>query len=317
MKHNPAPFHFDRDVLTDYLIDQKQEWTLFSENFDIFYKAYDRQIQFYLDKSLWEIDVTTLNYRKASATADVDKALRGERKCFLCADNRPPEQFKIEWENYDILVNPYPLSVLHLTIADTRHRPQLISDSIRDMARLTRILPESMLFYNGPRSGASAPDHFHFQAVTESMSKNFASRREILPVLFSQGKSDVRIALRYHAPYPYFHILSAKDADLVNIFRRIMNALPPAAPEPMVNILAWKDRRGTSVVIVPRRAHRPQCYGEGDDQILVSPASLEMAGLFTTVSRKDAERLTEPMIERIYDDVCLSNDEMEEIISRI
>lgn len=317
MKDNLPPIHYYTNDLIEYCRDQREVWPLYDKNIGLCLEAIRNQREFILDKTEWGITVKVLNYRKASATADVEKALKGERACFLCAENRPVEQFSLKWENYEILLNPYPLMTEHLTIVATDHRPQLICESIRDMARLTRILPESMLFYNGPRCGASAPDHFHFQAVTDVANLDFATRWFVLPTLFKIGKSEVRTALRYHAPYPYFHILSAKDSDLIPIFRRIMKALPAADPEPMVNILAWKAPRGTSVVVVPRKAHRPECYGEGENQILVSPASLEMAGIFTAVSECDAERITEPMVERIYDDVCLTNEEMEEIMERI
>ena len=68
-----------------------------------------------------------------------------------------------------VLCNPYPIFPLHFTIPTRKHTPQLILPQWNDFLELTRRLAPFTVFYNGPRSGASAPDHAHFQAVTRGI----------------------------------------------------------------------------------------------------------------------------------------------------
>ncbi len=317
MSSKPNPDQLNHEVLEYFFAGQIEKWPMLGQNIDLLVESSEKEKEFKIDSSVWSVSVCSFEYRKTSATADVDKALSGERPCFLCENARPIEQKHIIWEGYDILANPYPLSVLHLTIAAHEHQPQLIEPHIRDMARLTRVLPDHAVFYNGPRCGASAPDHLHFQAIDKRMMYNFTVRRDMLMPLMTEGKSSAVLAVRYQAPFPYIHILAAKDSELVPMFKRIMAALPAADPEPMVNVIAWKDRKGTSVVIIPRRAHRPECYGTGEGEILVSPATLEMAGFFTCSRPEDVDKLDEETVQKIYDDVCLTNEDVDPIYEKL
>lgn len=317
-QNNYSPDRLTEKSVCDFLTTQKNRWLLYKTNMLTLGEAKQTSEKFLLDDSKWMINITLLNYRKKSATADIDKALKGERPCFLCSENRPQLQSSIRWEHYDILANPYPISDLHLTVADEAHRPQIIGDSIRDMARLTRILPDNAIFYNGPLCGASAPDHFHFQAISKYEMHNFIFHSSYLQDEIFIGKSVLKVAMRPIAPFPYFHIISSKDSELVPLYNRVIKALPAGDPEPMMNIFAWKEvKGGTSMVIVPRKAHRPQCYGSEGGRVLVSPASLELSGLFALIRKEDATHLNETTLQRIYDDVCISNREMEDILNRL
>lgn len=317
MSRTPNPDNLDLQDLRRFILEQYNEWDLFSDNFSEFTDSEKNEREITLEAPLWFVTISTLAYRKASATADIDKALAGERPCFLCDANRPREQRSIDRLGYKILANPYPLGALHLTIVSPDHRPQLIAGSIRDMVRMTRVLPDLAIFYNGPRCGASAPDHQHFQGVIKPMMDNFYARGSMLLPLAREGKSTLSYAVRHLAPFPYFQIQSAKDSELLPLFKRVMDALPGGDPEPMVNIVAWKAERGTTVIIIPRRAHRPECYGAGEGKLLVSPATLEMAGFFRVTREADNEALTPEKVQAIYDDVCLSNEDMETIVNRI
>ena len=89
-----------------------------------------------------------------------------ERPCFLCDANRPPEQqtLKVPDEpRFTLLVNPFPVFPRHFTIIG-RHEPQRLTPYIEVLFRLAQWLDDFVVFYNGPRCGASAPDHLHFQA---------------------------------------------------------------------------------------------------------------------------------------------------------
>ena len=139
----------------------------------------------------------------------------------------------------------------------------------------------------------------------------------MLMPLRPEGKSTAMMAVRELAPFPYIHILATKDSELLPLFGRVMAALPAGDPEPMVNILAWKEKKGTSVVIIPRKAHRPACYGTGEDGMLISPATLEMAGFFTCARPEDVDKLNAETVQQIYDDVCLSGDNMDPIYEKL
>ncbi|MBP1638407.1 MAG: hypothetical protein H6Q18_1196 [Bacteroidetes bacterium] len=103
--------------------------------------------------------------RIISSGAKVDAESIEKRKCFLCEENLPKEQMKIVFKGkYSIMVNPFPIFTKHFTISENSHVPQAISSRFGDMFDLAKIMNEYVIFYNGPKCGASAPDHAHFQA---------------------------------------------------------------------------------------------------------------------------------------------------------
>ena len=75
--------------------------------------------------------------RMVSTGAKVDKKTLAQRPCFLCKDHRP--EIQQEWafgEDFDVLVNPFPILPTHFTIAARRHRPQTILDSYATLYEL-------------------------------------------------------------------------------------------------------------------------------------------------------------------------------------
>lgn len=194
--------------------------------------------------------------RAVSTTAKVDAADIAARPCFLCSKNRPPQQIALEWEDLEILVNPFPVFPGHLTIAAKEHTPQTLSGRAAQMRRLSRELPGYTVFFNGAKCGASAPDHMHFQAVP--------SQYLTVPDRF----------YTYTLPEASF---SVEELD------------------PMVNALCTDG----VLTIIPRRKHRPDCYGE----LLVSPAAIDLAGTLISVRREDFERLDAGFVEQIISEV--------------
>lgn len=304
------------EIFENFYDNEVDRWELLNKNLDILSTAIDNEKSIQtLDTSNWEVYARRVNYRKASLSAKVDNESLAKRACFLCSDNRPEEQGVIHWENYDFLANPYPLADMHFTIASTEHTPQRIAGKIKDMARITRMLPGNCTFYNGPLCGASAPDHFHFQSFHESMSMNMWRPVEELCEVFRFGKSRVYRPQKGDTPFPYFLISSASDKELADIFDRIYKALPPAEPEPMMNIIMIKDGGRMRTLIVPRSKHRPSFYGTGEGEMLVSPASVEMLGTFITSREEDFDRLDAETVRRIYNEVCLSDDEFDSVVA--
>lgn len=228
--------------------------------------------------------------RAVSTAAKVDAEAIKKRPCFLCAANRPPEQYAGAHPcGYELLVNPFPIFSRHFTIAAPQHTPQRIGGRAGDLCRIAREMPGYAVFYNGARCGASAPDHFHFQAVPAGE----------LPFL-KAGSFPFRV---YR-----FDVGPEDDADrtLDGVFDRI-RLLPgqPAEGEPMVNILAVADGEGrVEVTVIPRRAHRPDFYGTGEGQMLVSPASVDLAGVLILPREVDFKNINDDIIANLFSQVC-------------
>ena len=84
-------------------------------------------------------------------------------------DHLPEEQKGILYRgDYLILCNPMPVFFPHFTVSHLDHRPQIITEQIDTFLQLIADLgPGWAVLYNGPRvtTGASAPDHLHFQII--------------------------------------------------------------------------------------------------------------------------------------------------------
>ncbi|MCL1933672.1 MAG: DUF4922 domain-containing protein [Candidatus Azobacteroides sp.] len=222
--------------------------------------------------------------RIISSAAKVDAQSLRERKCFLCAENRPPEQKGIPFNGrYTILVNPYPIFPRHLTIPSIEHTPQRIASRFGDMLDLAQLLDDYIVFYNGPQCGASAPDHFHFQA----------GNKGFLPIEKNWNM------------YNPISIESNNKEELLDRFRQIYDAMErkPEDDEPMMNILTWYEAAKWIVCIFPRKKHRPSCYSaEGEANLLISPAAVDLGGVFITPLEKDFEKITaEDIAEILYE----------------
>lgn len=274
---------------------QLENWPMFREN--VMKLSQSPMEHFKAGPGEWYTGKIQLSYRKASLTADLAMIERGERPCFLCKSSRPPQQESLEWKDYEILVNPYPAAPMHLTIAGRRHLPQRIIGRIADMVSLADRLPGHCIFYNGPKCGASAPDHFHFQAVPIKLSENFN-----LPFT--------------SAPYGYFVTdIYPFEKDIEGNFCWLLKKIPVphGQSEPMVNIIAFKRENGNiRLVVIPRRRHRPDCYGDTDGKMLVSPASVEMMGLFILSRSDDYERVDREYVNHILTEVAYSREEVDE-----
>lgn len=258
--------------------------------------------------------------RMVSSAAKVDAASLKARKCFLCEENRPDVQRGIEWGKcYTILLNPFPIFPRHLTIPDCSHTDQLIAGRAADMMRLAAELDGYTVFYNGPRCGASAPDHMHFQAGNS----DFLTIGEALEsanhkVLAEVGENS--LSLVDELPLSVF-VIDATDCEIgAGLFEKLYNALPvkEGESEPMMNILCYTTAAGVRMVVIPRKQHRPSFYGtEGDDCMLISPASVDMGGVFITPRPQDFERIDAEIIQRIFDELCLNSEEAAAIAQKI
>ena len=235
--------------------------------------------------------------RMVSSGAKVDAKTIAERKCFLCAANRPEVQRGIEWRDYDILINPFPIFTRHLTIPRREHVDQRLVPYISDMFDLARELTDFVVFYNGPKCGASAPDHMHFQA----------GNADFLPLvsdyfnLKQVGKTELVEAVDAAETYlmkDYLRVVycvESVDADALKAaFMKLYNSwVADADVEPMMNVVCLYREGKWYLFVIPRGAFRPWQYtAEGDKQLLVSPATVEVSGLFITPVKEHFERIT-------------------------
>ena len=261
--------------------------------------------------------------RIVSTGAKMDSKTLGERPCFLCDENRPQEQMRrIVDGKWELLVNPFPILPMHFTIPSLRHRPQSIKDSIGEMYRLLTYFPELLVFYNGPKSGASAPDHNHLQAGTSGvvpLQKSWQRlSRDLTTVVRLSDDADISIIEDY--PCPALLVRSTtKDAG-DRLFRHVYAALPQRddETEPMMNVLGWRHGDDYLLVVIPRAKHRPDCYtAEGDRQFIVSPGAVDMAGLMITPREEDFRRLTPELAVAILCECGLDAAAFEQVVQRM
>lgn len=249
--------------------------------------------------------------RAVSTGARIDAASLAARPCFLCADNRPKCQIGLDWRDYTVLVNPFPIFPRHMTIAADRHTPQTIAGRMADMFDLARALTGYTVFYNGPRCGASAPDHMHFQAGNSDflpLGKIVADADRRLIA----SSDDSTLSLVDDLPLKFFVIDSSSAEGGAAMMGRLLSAMPVADgdTEPMVNILAFSlpDEGIVRAVVIPRKRHRPSFYGDGSgDTMMISPASVDLAGVFITPLRCDYGRLDAQIVKSLYNELIPNN----------
>lgn len=255
--------------------------------------------------------------RIRSSAAKVDVQSLRERKCFLCKENLLDGQRSIPFgRTYEIMLNPYPIFSQHLTIPLLRHEDQRIGGRYGDMLLLSEALTEFVVFYNGPQCGASAPDHMHFQAGVRDylpIEKQWTETPK--EVVFSSGTTTMYALRKY--THPLLVLVSENRQDAVCLFDQLYRLLPlkEGNSEPMMNILCWYESGKWVTCICPREKLRPSCYdAEGDTKILLSPASVEMGGLFVVPLENDYLRLTATDLQQVLSEVCIGADAMDVLI---
>ena len=261
--------------------------------------------------------------RIVSTGAKIDKKTLGDRPCFLCDKNRPKEQISKQIdERFLLLVNPFPILPIHFTIPARKHQPQSIYKNYGEMHRFLSLHSELMVFYNGPKCGASAPDHLHFQAGTSGilpLQANWQRLSRNLTDIISLN-DDEKIALIHDFVVPAFVIISKSEDSDEALFHRLYKSMPVRGDEtePMMNIIAWRKGDEYISVVIPREKHRPEAYfAEGDAQMMVSPGALDMSGLIITPREEDFRKLTEESATAILQECGVSTDKMNSIVTKL
>lgn len=261
--------------------------------------------------------------RIVSTGAKIDKKTLGERPCFLCDKNRPKEQMSKQIdEKFHLLVNPFPILSVHFTIPARKHQPQLIYKNYGEMHRFISLHSDLMVFYNGPKCGASAPDHLHFQAGTNGilpLQTNWQRLSRNLTDIISLNDEE-KISVVRDFIVPAFVIISKSAESDEALFRRLYKAMPQRGDEtePMMNIISWRKGEEFISVVIPREKHRPEAYfAEGDAQFVVSPGALDMSGLIITPREEDFRKLTEEKALSLLQECGVSEEKMNAIIAKL
>jgi len=299
--------------ITELLHEQVSNWELARTNFAGLKTVRTKSFDF----GDFEVKVQFNSARIVSSGAKVDAKTIAERKCFLCTENRPAEQNSVDAGNYLVLVNPFPIFPEHFTIPRKEHVEQQIKPYFSDMLELAEALDDYLIFYNGPRCGASAPDHMHFQAGTKDflpLVNDYTRLKDTHAQLLVESENFQLYNFNNYLRTVYCiestDVESAKDA-----FEKLYTYFTsPPAPlleergeievggevEPMLNIVCTFEDGKWFTFVLPRKTFRPWQYSaEGEQQLLVSPATVEMCGIFITPIEAHFEKITKEDVESI------------------
>ena len=309
--------------LNKFIKDQLSVWQLASSNFRALKTAPSREVDVFGLKCRIQYNPR----RVISSTADTSPAAIASRKCFLCADNRPKEQFHLGFEgrkgrNYHIQINPYPIFRGHLVIVRDEHIPQEIWHHFPDMLDFAARYKDYLVFYNGPSSGASAPDHLHFQAIPKH---NLPLEDVVDEFLDHPGEplATVKVASLYKFDgyaRGVFALKATTSKSLAKLFYRLLDCTDrgKGEEEPMFNLYAYVKNGEYRTIVVMRSAKRSHhFYSEGADHLTISPGAADIAGLFVAPFREDYDKADTALLEELLSEVCISEDEQNMIVWRL
>lgn len=286
------------------LDEQLKEWPVACRNYEALARV--RVKEFEIDGSRVVVQFNPERIRSSAARVDA-RSLR-ERACFLCPGQLPAEQRQLPFgQDYWLMVNPYPIFPRHFTIPVRAHVPQRISGRYADLLQMARCLDLFVLFYNGPRCGASAPDHAHFQAGSKGFLPIEEEWRHFAVALPEVEPGACVYTLKDYNRAAY--VIEATSAEASEAaFRRLYEAqrVEEGDEEPMLNLLVWFEEGKWITCFFSRSHHRPACYyAEGEANLLISPASVDMGGVLVVPQEKDFDKITAVAIKRILREVSL------------
>lgn len=320
--------------ISKFVGDQLSRWPLACDNFRALKNVLVREV---------EVGGLTVKLqfnpaRMISSAAKLSKEEIAARRCFLCRDNRPAEQIMLKFDGrkgkkYHILVNPYPIFPDHLVIAMNRHTDQSIWKRYVDMLDLARKYDGFTFFYNGPKSGASAPDHHHFQAapkglipLQEDVERFFAcaqndsecAQNDILQYLTSEQDANLYHYKRFTTGVFVIKAETAKSA--AKLFYRLLDCaeIPEGEKEPLFNLFTyWKDGEFRSIVIFRSRHRSHHYFSDGPDHLTMSPGCADMGGVFIVPVKEEYEKITPELLSEMVREVSITEEEEAEIVNRL
>lgn len=310
-----------------FVKDQLSVWPLAAENYRSLKKAGSKVL------SIGGLPVTVqLNpCRRISSEASLDKESINRRPCFLCPENRPAEQTNMEFEGrkgrrYRVTLNPYPIFPSHLVISSFEHTPQSIWHRYQDLLDFARENNEYLGFYNGPESGASAPDHMHFQACPQGLTPLQNRVDELLAAGDDKTLdylTNVKEARLFHLneyARGVFVLCGATAKSTAKLFYRLLDCapVPDGSSEPKMNIIAWCHEGEYRTAVIFRERHRPHNYSSsGADHLAMSPGCADLAGVYVTTREEDFDKLDAGLLSQVVREVAASEETEKEIIWRL
>lgn len=295
---------------------QLEEWSMFADNRKGLNNAKLKTFNF----DGFDIDVQYNPKRIISSAAKVDKKTILERKCFLCKANRPDVQTEIIWgNNYEILVNPFPIFKEHFTISNIAHIDQQIETEFINFISLSEDLPETVIFYNGPKCGASAPDHLHFQAGNLDFLP-IEKEWETIKTKYGkniEGYDEVKVTTVDDTLRRYIVLEGENKKALNEVFQKIHEFSKELenGKAPMLNLLSYFANGKHRVFVFIRGLHRPwQFFAEGDKNILLSPASVDLGGTLIIPLEKDYNKITKEDIKDIFHQITVSKENFDKLL---
>ena len=308
-----------KQILFEFIESQKQSWPLAATNYRSLEKVEEKSFPF----DGFQVKIQFNPERLQSSSAKTDKQSIAARKCFLCNENRPIEQGSIAFgEQYLILVNPFPIFRNHFTISSNTHTDQLFLPNAKAMFLLAEAMVGFTVLYNGPECGASAPDHLHFQAGEIEflpVNEEFQRLKRLARQLYSDVNSKVWAFDHYLRKMISIETNSMEDGlKIIGIYYKHFQAMQPEKIEPMMNALcSWTDGKWT-IHLFPRKGHRPtQYYKTGDEQILISPGSVDFGGVFITPRREDFDKFTREDVVDVLAQVCLNASDFQDLTTKM
>jgi diadenosine tetraphosphate (Ap4A) HIT family hydrolase len=301
---------------------QKEQWSMLAAGFKSLGTIKSKSFQF----DGFKIKAQFNAGRMTSTSAKVDPKSISERKCFLCLQNLPTEQKGILYNNkYIILCNPFPIFPTHFTFTHKEHQPQRINDTFPDMLDLSKDISKYYsVIYNGPRCGASAPDHLHFQAGNKLF---MPIDDEFHQIKNEYGKEifeddDISVFSVDDGLRKFISIEGMDKDSVVNAFNKFFknySELMNEEQEPMINLVSfYEEEYGWRIIIFLRAKHRPALFfAESDEKILVSPAAIDLGGVVIFPREEDFNRITKEKIGEIFKEVFVNKEVLEKLIDKL
>ena len=304
------------DLTAGLLERQKKTWPGLAEGYAALESARVREIR----GDGWGVKLQFNPRRIVSTGAKLDPESIRKRPCFLCLEHLPPEQQAILYRNdYLVLCNPAPIFPGHLTIAHRRHLPQSLPENLPLFLSLAADFgPRRIVFYNGPQSGASAPDHLHFQAapagllpveaeVLEPRNGQIVRRRDGVSLWRTMGLGRGILVIEGKGAEE----VSSAFGELIRALRRLNSS----ADEPLLNLLCTHTGKGWRLILFPRLKLRPAAYfREGEERLLISPGAVDMGGILITPREKDFLALDREMVQAIFREVAFDDAAVDVLI---
>lgn len=308
------------DRLRGLLDHQKDNWEAVKRNYELLDSVKTKEIK--TENSVIKIQVNPERVRSTAAEINHNSQ---EQDCFLCEANLPLDQRLIKYyKEYNFLVNPFPIFHEHFTVVKTKHTPQALFPYLNDMLLLSRDLGERyVIFYNGPKCGASLPSHHHFQVTPKEAIPLYTllNSESKLKSNFTIQKKKITIHNICLDNRAFLQIESNDAIEIMNFISIVIESLKVTSrtdEEPMLNLLSFYENKKWSLILFMRKKHRPDFYYmTGNQQILVSPASIDMAGLIILPREEDLIKLTEENILRMYREVSITKELNDYLIKKL